>query len=229
MKNLVLSCVVLLAFIAPAFADSGVSVTGTGVVNVTPDQASVTLSVVTENEFAAKAHVANITETNKLFKLLSDHNFDKSKDFQTSHYGIARTYSQTNQPAGYRATHNVSICCRHLSKIEKLLDAISKDSDSSILFGNISFDTSKRAELINQARDLATADAKRKAEQLAKGAGASLGNVVNIIEQENFNRVGYDVGHLTLESPGRHAQQIAPGQRTISVTVHTTWTLVPVK
>lgn len=79
---------------------------------------------------------------------------------------------------GHQATLANRIVVRNISVVGDLLDSLVKAGANR--FSGITFQTSKRGELIDQARALAIKNAKATAALMAKEAGVELGGVLRI-------------------------------------------------
>jgi hypothetical protein len=90
--------------------------------------------------------------------------------------------------------------------------------------GNIAFLVSDPSKALDQAREAAIADARRKAEVYARAAGIRLGQVEWITEASGF-------GPVPLRGQGasaaRAAVPIATGDDTLEVTVTVGFTIAP--
>ena len=75
----------------------------------------------------------------------------------------------------------MTVRIRDIDKLPAVLDrAIAAGANE---MSGIEFVVSEQSKLLDQARDEAIADARRKAELYAKAAGAKLGRVVSITEE----------------------------------------------
>jgi uncharacterized protein len=83
---------------------------------------------------------------------------------------------------GYTVSQNVNVTVRNISKANGVVDTITKDGAENISGPSFTFSDSKQKSLTDQARVAAIADAKQKAQSLAKAAGIHLGRIVDIQE-----------------------------------------------
>lgn len=130
--------------------------------------------------------------------------------------------SGENVQAGFEARNRLMITARDLGGLGEMLDALARAGANEI--NGISFDIDDRAALEDQAREQAVDDARRKAELLAKRAGASLGAIMQVAEG----------GHVPFPQPVMRAEMamaasdavpVAAGTQTIRVDVSTVWAL----
>jgi uncharacterized protein YggE len=85
----------------------------------------------------------------------------------------------------------------------------------------IAFETSRLSELKAQARELAVANARAKAEQLARLTGVNLGRPQLIEESDPVG--GPAVRATALAAPSADTTPIATGQLEVRTTVHVVW------
>ena len=169
-------------------ADAGITVMGTGQVSGTPDIAHVTVGVETQNKDVKQAVADNNTKMTALIASLKSAGIS-DKDIQTMNYSIYVENPQgqpsTNEqgaPANliYHVTNQVQITVRDISKLSNVLDE-SVSSGANSIYG-VSFDVSDPTKLEDQAREIAVADAKARADKLAKLEGITLGSVIRVEE-----------------------------------------------
>jgi uncharacterized protein YggE len=161
----------------PANAAAGINVGGRAKVAGTPDTLRLDLSVVATASSVSEALASANRSAAAVQKSLLGNGVQK-KDVQTSGLSIQPEYDYSNNAAprlkGYQVSESISAKLRDLGRAG---DAIGK----AILNG-ISLDLEDTGALVSSARDQAFADAKAKAEQYARAAGRSLGDVVSIAE-----------------------------------------------
>lgn len=200
-------------------------VTGEGKVYVAPDIAKVTVGI-QENGSSLKAVQDN---ANKKSKALTDAmeklGIDK-KDIKTTSYNVYPQYdyltSTTNRIVGYQVSTNYQITVRDFDKVNDVLTSATGAGANAI--GSVSFDindTTKK-EKLQEARELAVAEAKTKAEGLSKAAGITLGKVINISE----NQAASEIRPMYATGAADNAVQksvtpanITPGETEINITV----------
>lgn len=123
--------------------------------------------------------------------------------------------------SGYRVSTSYEIRVKDFDKINDVLTVATEKGVNVV--GSVSFeinDETKNAKL-NEARTLAVAQAKSKAEGLARAAGISLVKIINISESTN----GFPVP-MALREAGVGTDtkpEIAPGETELAVTVSVSW------
>jgi uncharacterized protein len=185
-----------LAAISPAQAlerlidisnDRWVEVSGEGGVTAAPDFARVTLGVTTTERNAGEAMAANAKAANALVSLVKAEGVTPA-DIQTSSMSISPMFSQaapgqTSAPAitGYSVSNNVAVVVRDIPRLGALLDKAVGSGANSIY--DVSFGHNNESALLDKARPLAVADARRKAEIYASAGGARIGRLMVLTEE----------------------------------------------
>jgi uncharacterized protein len=219
------------ASVIPAAPGPGITVSGKAAVAGTPDtlrlDLSVTAKAVTVSEALAKANVTAAA----VQKSLSANGVVK-KDLQTSGLNIAPeySYSQAGQPrlTGYQVTQGISAKLRDLVRAGDVIGKAVAAGGNAIQVNGISLDLEATGALVTSARGKAFADAKTKAEQYAKVAGRSLGDVVSITENVASDPpvgVQYDRKAFAASSEASVNVPIQPGSQDVNVTVNVVFAL----
>lgn len=197
------------------------SVTGEGKATATPDIAVVNAGVTAQGASVKQVQQDLNTKINAVTAAVKKVGVD-AKDIQTTNYSIQPTYdfqAPTQRITGYQANTNVTIKVRNLDLANGVVDAATGAGANQV--GGITFDVSDKTKAENEARELAVAEAKKKAETAAKAAGFTLGKVINY--SEDFGgRVPipmYAKADAAMGAPERLLTQIEPGSSEIIVTV----------
>ena len=180
------ACLWLAVLPISALADEGprLMVNGTGEVSVAPDQARITLGVSHSRDSAAEAMAAMSADLTAVIARLEGAGVAPA-DLQTSGLSLSPRYdhrASSGEPevAGYIASSMVTVLVRDLDRLGTILDEVVQDGANEMR--GLEFDVADRAPHLDEARRLAVADARRKAEVLADAAGLSLGRVVTLQE-----------------------------------------------
>jgi uncharacterized protein len=224
---LVLATAALLT--APALAQTApppaISVTGEATVSVPPDQAQIDGGVATDAKTAREASEANNAAMGKVLLALKGVGIDE-KDYQTSRLSLQPQYapnrSGPSPVVGYRASNRVTIRLRDVTKIASMIDVLVGAGANDI--GGINFTVSQASKLLDEAREQAISDARRKAQIYAKAAAVTLGEPLSISEETAPTPVfrGKVAGGMAAS-----AAPVAQGEETLSVTVNVSWAIKP--
>lgn len=166
-----------------------VTVTGTGEVKVKPDIALISLRVQSKGKDAQKAQALNAKEMARVQDVLKSQFGIESKDIQTSSFSLNPEYRYDNNKTifiGYIVEHSLSVTIRKLDKVGAVLDkVVGKNSEEiGVHLNGIQFDLDKRREVEVQALEQALANAKARAEALARFSKKTLGSVLQISDSQ---------------------------------------------
>jgi uncharacterized protein len=177
--------------IAPAFAqtpqqapDARIVVTGEGSVSVAPDYAEISAGVVTRAKTAGEAADANAKLMATVIGALADAGIARN-DIQTAQFSVQPVYAQPlpgseQKLTGFTVSNRLNVKIRDIGKTGATLDRLLAAGANDL--GNIEYLHSNLSQVLDQAREAAVADARRKAELYAKAAGLNLGGVAFITE-----------------------------------------------
>jgi uncharacterized protein len=211
----------------PAEPPAVISVTGEARISVPPDLAQIDAGVTSEAKTAREASDANNAAMGKVLLALKDAGME-AKDYQTSRLSLQPQYSssKTSGPTsivGYRASNRVTIRLHDVSKIAGVIDTVVAAGANDI--GSISFMVSQASKLLDDAREQAIADARRKAEIYAKAAGVTLGSALSISEEGTPQPLFRT--RMAVPMAAGAPVPIAQGEETLSVSVAVTWAIKP--
>jgi uncharacterized protein YggE len=230
MKYLVPAAVAATLLATPALAQTmpppAISVTGEANVSVAPDQAQIDGGVTSDARTAREASEANNAAMSKVLLALKAAGID-GKDYQTSRLSLQpqfATQSKASERPGivsFRASNRVMVRIRDVAKVASVIDALVTAGVNEI--GGINFTVTQASKHLDEAREKAIADARRKAEIYARAAGVTLGEPISISEE------GAPVPMFRgkMAAPMAAGAQVAPGEETLSVTVHVSWAIKP--
>jgi uncharacterized protein YggE len=213
---------------APALAQTQtmppavISVTGEATVSVPPDLAQIDGGVTTEAKTAREASDTNNAAMGKVLLALKGAGIDE-KDFQTARLSLQpQTAPNRTGPSaivGYRASNRVTLRLRDVTKVASVIDTLVAAGANDI--GGINFTVSQASKLLDEAREQAIADARRKAEIYAKAAGVTLGAPLSISEASAPGPILYRrmAAGMAASAP------VAQGEETLAVTVSVSWAI----
>jgi len=158
-----------------------VQVTGSAMINVTPDRALIQLGVQSNGATPDAVQLANSLAIQKVIKALLAQGVE-AKDIATDLYVIEPVYENYDSLyiKGYRINNIVAITLRDVKKTSAILAAALSAGANQVI--NVEFYTSELRKYRDQARELAMRAAKDKAQALAAAAEAETGCVLNINE-----------------------------------------------
>lgn len=159
-------------------------VTGEGSISVTPDYAQIRSGVTTRAKTVKEGVVANSKLMAAIVAALKNAGIAE-KDIQTVLFSIQPIYAPQEprtetKLSGYSVSNQVNVTIREIGKIGDVLDRVISAGATDA--GNVCFLVSDASKALDQAREAAIADARRKAEVYAKASGVQLGRVEWITE-----------------------------------------------
>ena len=231
MKHSVALVVVAVTWLAtPALAQtvppSAISVTGEASVSVPPDQAQIDAGVSSDAKTAREASDANNAAMGKVLLALKGAGIDE-KDYQTSRLSLQPQYATSSKTAerpavvSFRASNRVTIKIRDVTKVASIIDVLVGAGANEI--GGINFVVTQTSKVLDEAREQAIADARRKAQIYAKAAGVTLGEPIAISEEGGPAPMFRSkvAGGMAASAP------VAQGEETLSVSVSVSWAIKP--
>ena len=161
-----------------------ITVVGEGTVSADPDQAVATIGVETVGDSVQEATGESAEIMEALLEAFEAEGV-KAADIRTSGYSVWTDYGSRELIAGesapiYRVNNTVTVTVRDLDILSTLLDAAIENGANSI--HGITFSIEDKVELASEARSLAAADAKARAEELAELVGVEVGDVISVSE-----------------------------------------------
>jgi len=158
-----------------------ISVSGTAVVNVTPDRVLIQLGVQSNGRTPQLVEAANSATVYRVIQAIKKLGIDE-KDIVTDRYVIDPIYDDYNSLTieGYRIYNMVAITLRDINKVNDVMIAALNAGANQVV--NVEFYLSDLRQYRDQARELAMIAAGEKARDLAEAAGADAGCVLNISE-----------------------------------------------
>lgn len=200
----------------------GINVGGRAKVAGTPDTLRLDLSVVATASSVSAALASANRSAAVVQKSLLD-NFVLKKDLQTSGLNIQPEYDYSNNATprltGYQVSESISAKLRDLGRAGDVIGKAVGAGGNAVRVNGISLDLEDTGALVSSARDKAFADAKAKAEQYAKAAGRSLGDVISIAEDvATPSPIPMPYSGLAL-ARGAASVPIQPGSQDVSVSV----------
>jgi len=173
-----------------AEAAGKITVTGQGMVPAAPDMATIMLGVTSQAKTAQAAMADNSAAVAAILAQLKQAGIAE-RDIQTSGLSLnpqldynASSDGSLPEILGYIAANNVTVRVRALDGLGQVLDRVIQQGANT--FNGLTFGLASPEPVMDAARKLAIADARRKAELYAAAAGARLGPVLTIVEAGGY-------------------------------------------
>src|SRR5580765_3297412 len=224
MKRVMLFVSILLLAAAPAFAqappEKSVIVTrGQASVKRAPDQAWVSIAAEARAGTSAEAQRGAADAMTAVNAALGRAGL-AGDAIRTTGYNLQPDLEYVNgrsRVKGYIARNQIEVRVDDLRKLGSVLDAAGSSGATSM--SGLRFDIKDRATVERDALKLAVEDAMGRARALAAGAGASLGAIVRIDEQNEPGPPVYAAMRMTTAAAGAPETPISPGELEIKGSV----------
>lgn len=178
-------------------ASNTITVTGEGKIDRAPDTAKVTFSIRNESKDLKTAQDAVTTKmkevTNALKVLGIEERHIKTESYnsypqynyeQTVCYGVGCPRPGTPVIRGYEVAHTVTVSIKVLEKVNDVLAVLGTAGVTDMSGPQFGFEDDNA--IAREARDLAIADAKAEAKELAKALGVKLVRIVSFSEGGSY-------------------------------------------
>ncbi|QQR39990.1 SIMPL domain-containing protein [Devosia rhizoryzae] len=230
-----LSVIVPLALLTtalPAYAGT-ISIEGRGEVRAAPDMATINSGVMTQGATAREALDANTTAMNELLATLKEAGIE-ARDIQTSGFSVnpnyvysdardANGYTMPPKIDGYQVSNSVTVVVRELADLGSILDQSVTVGANTV--NGVSFSVADPADLLNEARKAAFADAREKAELYAEVAGETLGDLESVSERQDFGAPQPFPMYARADVAQSAEVPVESGELTFAVGVSVAWDL----
>jgi uncharacterized protein YggE len=204
------------------------SVSGNGIVYLTPDIAYIYIGVHNEDPVIATAVNNNNTQTQALVDALKNAGI-VTEDIQTSNFSVYsspqydKVTGASTGVTSYSVDNTVYVTVRDLGKLGTLLNTAVSAGANNI--NSITFDVADKTAAMAQARTKAMANASSLASELAQTAKVTLGEIQTVTYSDNSpTPYGYGMGGGGAAAPNASVP-IQPGLTQITVMVSVTYTI----
>jgi len=200
-----------------------ISISGQGKVSAKPDIGQVDLSVISDAATVVAAQKDNTDKMNKITQAMKDLGI-KDEDLKTTNYGIYPRYQYTksiNQIIGYEVSQTLTVKIRNLDKAGDILGQAATLGANQV--GSLIFTFDNPESIKSQARQQAIANAKQKADDLAKTLGVTLGKLTSFSESYSGGPIPYSNAAYGIGGGGGGTPEIQTGQNEVQVDVSLTY------
>lgn len=198
-------------------------VIGTGEVKVEPDIASIMIGVETSAPTTQEALAQNSAQAQAIIDQIRQLGIEE-RDIQTSGINIYPVYDNEGRNiTGYTVNNTVNVTVRNIGQAGSLIDRVVQVGANRVY--GISFGVSDPERVLTQAREAAVANARARAEQMARASGTTLGRVLFITENMGASPLPIPVMAQARAEMDSMAPPVQPGQQTYSASVQVTFEL----
>lgn len=203
-----------------------ISVQGQGKVNAVPDIATLNFGVQTGRQKSADGAMQMLSASmNKVFEAVKAAGVEE-KDIATQYLSLNPSYDWNEGvrlDTGFEASQSLTVKVRDLAKITAVLDAAVKAGANQA--GSVGFTIDEPKVLQEEAREMAIADAREKAQKLAADLGVSLGRMQGFWEDQSYG--GGNPVMMRAEAMdsagGGYAPPLPAGEQEVMVNVNITY------
>lgn len=199
-----------------------ITVTGSATVQGTPDTASFQVGVHSTAPTATRALAVNNARVHRLEVALQAHGVTAA-DMQTSQLDIYANTNRHGVVTSFSADDDLDVTMQNIADAGAALDAAASAVGNDVNLNGISFSISNTSALLATARAEAMQNARTEANQLAAGAGVSVGPIVRVTDQENTPSP-YFFGSVLAAAPAGSVP-LQPGSQPINVQVSVVYSL----
>jgi len=208
--------------------NSGIWVTGEGKVSVVPDVAILSLGVEVQSSSVAEAQSYAATVMTAVIDELDNFGIAE-RDIKTQQFSIypIRRWSEKDGRevlVGYRVTNMVTAKVRKVEDTGTVIDAVARAGGDYIKVNSISFTVDDPSAYYEEARELAMADAKARAEQLADLGKVKLGRPIYISESGASMPVVREF-YAGAPVPAAAPTPISPGETEVRLSVQVAYNI----
>lgn len=206
---------------------AGVSVSGQGIVSGEPDVAILTLGVEAEADTVGEARSAAADSMTAMLESLADGGVDET-DIQTTNFSVQPQFNfiQGRQELrGFFVSNIATVKIRNIDDTGVLIDSAVQAGGDLARVDGLRFTIDDPSALQDQARKLAMAEAKQKAETLATAAGVSLGSPLSISESGGSFPIAFAEGGALAIADEAARTPITVGELEIQVRVQVVYEL----
>ena len=229
----------LAAFIAPLSAHAQdirapfesipqIAVTGRGEIKVSPDRATIQISVQTKATTAAAAAAENATKQQAVLAALRQLGLTNDQ-LSTINYNVypEQRYEQGKEPVivGYNVTNTILVDVKKLDQVGPVIDAAIARGANMIT--SLQFYASNTEVARRSAIAIAIEKARADAEAAARAARGTLGTLLEINIGSYSPRPPQPMMMLARGAAAQADTPINPGEETLAVEVNTRWRFIP--
>ena len=213
--------------------NTGIWVTGTGEVTVTPDIANLQVGIEAQEATVAEAQAQASGAMDRVMTTLAGSGI-ASEDIQTQYFRI-RQRTRWDEPTGqeivigYRVTNTVTAKIRDIENVGSIIDAVVRAGGDLIRIDDLGFSVEDPSIYYDEARVKATDDARARAEKLAKQMGVKLGTPTYVAESAYmppvYEGMMYAMAPGPVPAPAPAPPPVSPGEVKVSLTVQVAYSI----
>lgn len=214
------AALVLCAPLALAAEAPVLSVDGRGSASMAPDQAVLTVGVVSHARNADQAQTDNARKSAAIVQALKQLGVAGS-DIKSQNFSFHPDYrtdeKQQNKISGYTASHSLQVNIRDIAKAGKVIDTALQAGANEV--NSLHFSVSDQSKVRQEALQQAIADARSKADVIARSLGRQIVGIKSVSESTGYIEARAYNGNMLMAAKAADTS-IEPGMISLDASVH---------
>jgi len=214
-----LAVVLVCSSVAFAAEEPVLAVDGRGSASIAPDQAVVTVGVVSRARSASQAQAENAQKSIAITQALKQLGVAGS-DIKSQNFSFQpdyRTDDRNHAISGYTASHYLQINVRDIAKAGKIVDTALQSGANEV--HSLRFSVSNQSAVRKEALGKAINDARNKADIIAQGLGCRIIGIKSVSESTgSIESRSYNMNMLAAAKAADTSFE--PGMLTLDANVH---------
>lgn len=195
-----------------------VTVTGHGMATVVPDSAVVRVATVHRAAGVAEALSGVSVSSDHVAEVVREHNLLPG----STGLSVWPWHDHEGKAGGFEARHSLAIRCVSVEEAGGLLSALADAVGDALVVDGVSLDVSDNSDARATAAEAAWDDARAHAAHLAALTGATLGEVVTVVEGVSGGPAGPEPAAFQTSDL---SARLEPGETSVRGAVTVTWLL----
>jgi uncharacterized protein YggE len=175
--------IALIVGCVPSSDQRTINTNGQANIAVEPDLAVVYVAIETLEDTAQASKDENSRITDAVYAGLYSINIPK-EEVESQNYNIYEEFDWIRdgqrESRGFRTSHTLKITTEEFDDVGEIIDAVINAGATRINYINFELSDEKQSEYKKQALAQASKDAREKAEAIAEGLGAKLGDIISV-------------------------------------------------
>jgi uncharacterized protein YggE len=213
----------------PEPAQPQIMTSGRGEARITPDRATVVVTIEARGGTAADATAANNKTTSATIKAVKAAT-SAADNVTTESFTVGRDYDNKGHPTNFVARNSIRSQLQNIAEIGQVIDAALNAGATQIM--PVQFTGSRTPDARREAVRAAVIQARLDAESMAEAAGGTLGRLLTLTSSVIPSRTSYDMAIATSSLSGGLAREavappVLPNDLTVSAVVSGSWEFIP--
>lgn len=199
-----------------------ISVSGEGIVETSPDRATISVGIISRDKDAAKVQNNSARISTEIINSVVGLGIER-KNIRTGNYNFRQVFRTDNNGKnifdGYEVTNSVTIVADDVKLVGKIIDAALSHGANKI--DSLQFGLKDKKNFQVEAIQLAVRDAKSKAELVARELGKNIIGVKNVsVNSSSISAPRYSKMVMATADAENFETPIESGSLTCSASVH---------